>query len=99
MARNSSCRLIAACVLALAGMAVTASAQSPDAAAWAAHVGAAYRVTNDIVYHRATGYDLKLDVYVPAQAKRPLPAACDRLPSVAHLVTVRGPEPAPEYHA
>lgn len=50
----------------LAGTAASGLAQSPDAGSWAARVGAAYRVTNDIVYHRATGYDLKLDVYVPA---------------------------------
>ncbi len=75
MARNSGYRLLAACWLALALMAATAPAQSPDAASWAAHVGAAYRVTNDVVYYRATGYDLKLDVYVPAEAKGPLPAA------------------------
>jgi acetyl esterase/lipase len=75
MTRNSSRGLIAACFLALAGIAGIASAQSPDAASWAAHVGAAYRVTNDVVYHRATNYDLKLDVYVPAEAKGPLPVA------------------------
>jgi len=50
--------VIPACLLALAGMAVGASAQSLDAASWAAHAGAAYRVTNDVVYHRATNYDL-----------------------------------------
>jgi acetyl esterase/lipase len=75
MARNSTYRLIPACLLALAGTSVAGPVQSPDAASWAAHVGAAYRVTNDIVYHRATGYDLKLDVYVPAKAKGPLPTA------------------------
>jgi acetyl esterase/lipase len=75
MARNPIYHVIPACLLALAGMAVGASAQSLDAASWAAHVGAAYRVTNDVVYHRATNYDLKLDVYVPAEAKGPLPAA------------------------
>ena len=56
-------------------MAVGASAQSLDAASWAAHAGAAYRVTNDVVCHRATNYDLKPDVYVPAEATKPLPAA------------------------
>jgi acetyl esterase/lipase len=75
MARNPIYHVIPACLLALAGTAVGASAQSRDAASWAAHVGAAYRVTNDVVYHRATNYDLKLDVYVPAEAKGPLPAA------------------------
>jgi len=75
MARNPIYHVIPACLLALAGMAVGASAQSLDAASWAAHAGAAYRVTNDVVYHRATNYDLKLDVYVPAEAKGPLPAA------------------------
>ena len=74
MTRNSHYRLIPACLLALAGFAVVGSAQGPDAASWTAHVGAAYQVTNDVVYHRATNYDLKLDVYVPRQAKGPLPA-------------------------
>jgi acetyl esterase/lipase len=75
MARNPIYHVIPACLLALAGTAVGVSAQSRDAGSWAAHVGAAYRVTNDVVYYRATNYDLKLDVYVPAEAKGPLPAA------------------------
>ena len=75
MFRRGSVRLIPACLLTLAGMTVAGLAQNPDAASWAAHVGAAYRVSNDVVYHRATNYDLKLDVYVPAGAKGPLPAA------------------------
>ena len=75
MPRNFSPHLIPACLLALSGMAVAAFAQATDSASWAAHVGAAYRVTSDVVYHRATNYDLKLDVYVPAEAKSPLPAA------------------------
>ena len=51
------------------------SAQNPDAGAWAAHVGAAYRVASDVVYQKATNYDLKLDVYVPMDATGPLPVA------------------------
>ncbi len=74
MDRYSRHGLVGACLLVFAGVPVAASAQSPDAASWAAHVGAAYRVTNDVVYNRATDYDLKLDVYVPAEAKGPLPA-------------------------
>ncbi len=74
MSRSASARLISVCLLTLAGVAVAGLAQSPDAASWAAHVGAAYRVSNDIVYHRATNYDLKLDIYVPTGAKSALPA-------------------------
>ena len=59
-------------VLLLAG---AGSAQNPDAGAWAAHVGAAYRVASDVVYQKATNYDLKLDVYVPMDATGPLPVA------------------------
>jgi acetyl esterase/lipase len=75
MTRNSASRLISACPLALAGTAAAASAESPDAASWAAHAGAACRVTNDVVYHGAANCDLELDVHVPMQAKGPLPAA------------------------
>ena len=50
-------------------------AQSLDAGSWAAHVGAAYRVANDVTYLKAGNYDLKLDVYVPRDAKEPLPTA------------------------
>ena len=59
-------------VLLLAG---AGSAQNPNAGAWAAHVGAAYRVASDVVYQKATNYDLKLDVYVPMDATGPLPVA------------------------
>ena len=52
-----------------------ALAQSLDAASWAAHVGAAYRVANDVTYLKAGNYELKLDVYVPRDAQGPLPTA------------------------
>lgn len=52
-----------------------ATAQSLDAGAWTAHVGAAYRVAIDVTYLKAGNYDLKLDVYVPRDAKEPLPTA------------------------
>jgi acetyl esterase/lipase len=52
-----------------------ATAQSLDAGSWTAHVGAAYRVASDVTYLKAGNYELKLDVYVPRDAKEPLPTA------------------------
>jgi len=54
-----------------------ASAQRPagDAASFAAFVGTGYRVVPNITYVTASGVELKLDFYRPAQASGPLPTA------------------------
>jgi len=51
----------------------SAAAQEPDTAAWTAHVGAEYRVINDVTYLTASNYQCRLDVYVPRGATTPLP--------------------------
>jgi len=51
----------------------SAAAQEPDTAAWAVHVGAEYRVINDVTYLTASNYQCRLDVYVPRGATTPLP--------------------------
>ena len=52
-------------------------AQRPigDAAAFAAYVGTGYRAIPNITYTTASGVELKLDFYRPAQASGPLPTA------------------------
>jgi len=54
-----------------------ALAQRPagDAASFAAYVSTGYRVTANITYVTASGTELKLDFYRPAQASAPLPTA------------------------
>ena len=54
-----------------------AQAQRPagDAAAFAAYTATGYRVTPNITYLTASGTELKLDFYRPAQAPGPLPTA------------------------
>jgi acetyl esterase/lipase len=54
-----------------------ALAQRPagDAASFAAFVGTGYRVAPNITYMTASGVELKLDFYRPAQAQGPLPTA------------------------
>jgi len=53
------------------------SAQRPagDAATFAAYAGTGYRVVPNITYTTASGAELKLDFYRPAQASGPLPTA------------------------
>src|SRR5215813_1928325 len=54
-----------------------ALAQRPagDAATFAAYVGTGYRVVPNITYMTASGMELKLDFYRPAQASGPSPTA------------------------
>ncbi len=54
-----------------------AFAQRPagDAASFAAYVATGYRVTPNVTYMTASGVELKLDFYRPAQASGPLPTA------------------------
>ena len=54
-----------------------ALAQRPagDAASFAAYVATGYRVTPNVTYMTASGVELKLDFYRPAQASGPLPTA------------------------
>jgi len=54
-----------------------ALAQRPagDAASFAAYVSTGYRVTPNVTYITASGTELKLDFYRPAQASGPLPTA------------------------
>ena len=54
-----------------------ALAQRPagDAASFAAYVSTGYRVTPNVTYMTASGMELKLDFYRPAQATGPLPTA------------------------
>ena len=46
-----------------------------DAASFVGYVGTGYRVAPNITYMTASGVELKLDVYRPAQAQGPLPTA------------------------
>ena len=46
-----------------------------DAASFAAYVGTGYRIAPNITYMTASGVELKLDFYRPAQAQGPLPTA------------------------
>ena len=48
-------------------------AQAEDAAAWAAWVGGSYRITTDLVYSTANGYENKLDLYLPRERSDPRP--------------------------
>src|SRR5215212_6985267 len=52
-------------------------AQRPigDAATFAAYFGTGYRAIPNITYITASGVELKLDFYRPAQASGPLPTA------------------------
>ena len=54
-----------------------AHAQRPagDAVSFAAAVGTGYRAAPNITYTTASGVELKLDFYRPAQASAPLPTA------------------------
>ena len=68
-------------VLLIAGLCVMpgtiAFAQRPagDAATFAAYVGTGYRVVPNVTCTTASGVELKLDLYRPAQASGPLPTA------------------------
>ena len=57
----------------LLAAALTAPLIAEDAADWTAHVAEAYRVTPDVVYSIADGYENKLDVYVPRDSAAPHP--------------------------
>ena len=54
---------------------VLAQRPAGDAATFAAYVGTGYRVVPNITYTTASGAELKLDFYRPAQASGPLPTA------------------------
>ena len=68
-------------VVLIAGLCVMpgtiAFAQRPagDAATFAAYVGTGYRVVPNVTYTTASGVELKLDFYRPAQASGSLPTA------------------------
>src|SRR5258705_12062167 len=67
-------------LLLTAGVCISAgvvSAQRPagDAATFAAYAGTGYRVVPNITYTTASGAELKLDFYRPAQASGPVPTA------------------------
>ncbi|OGU71824.1 MAG: hypothetical protein A3H45_10460 [Ignavibacteria bacterium RIFCSPLOWO2_02_FULL_55_14] len=47
--------------------------QLSETAAWSATIPDQYRVTPNITYGTASGYDCKLDVYCPANATSPVP--------------------------
>ena len=47
--------------------------QAEDPADWAAWVGESYRVTADLVYSTANGYENKLDLYLPREKSDPRP--------------------------
>ena len=47
--------------------------QAEDAADWAAWVGESYRITTDLVYSTANGYENKLDLYLPREKSDPRP--------------------------
>ena len=58
-----------------AGVSAEAQRPSGDAATFAATVGTGYRAAPNITYITASGVELKLDFYRPAQASGPLPTA------------------------
>ena len=65
-------------VLGLVGVSATVvAAQRPagDAATFAAYVGTGYRVVPNITYTTASGVELKLDIYRPAQPSGAVPTA------------------------
>ena len=47
--------------------------QAEDAADWPAWVGESYRITTDLVYSTANGYENKLDLYLPRETSDPRP--------------------------
>ena len=55
------------------GPAAPASAQAVDAPTRFVQVANSYNLVPDITYHRAGGFDLKLDVYRPSRAGDPAP--------------------------
>ena len=61
--------------LAIPGGVVSAQRPAGDASTFAAYVGTGYRVAPNITYTTASGVELKLDFYRPAQASGPLPTA------------------------
>ncbi len=60
---------------AMSGSTVLAQRPAGDAASFAAYVSTGYRVTPNITYMTASGMELKLDFYRPAQASGPRPTA------------------------
>ena len=54
---------------------ILAQRPSGDAGTFAAFVGTGYRAVPNVTYTTATGVELKLDFYRPAQASGPLPTA------------------------
>ncbi|MBI1355091.1 MAG: alpha/beta hydrolase fold domain-containing protein [Acidobacteria bacterium] len=44
-----------------------------DSADWTAHLNNEYRITPDVVYSTANGYDAELDLYLPRQGDGPWP--------------------------
>ena len=64
---------LAGCLLATLALAPPAAAQGGDAAAAFVRVATSYQLTPNVVYHRADGRDLTLDVYRPRGASGPTP--------------------------
>lgn len=62
--------LLALCSIILVNSSV---GQSLDAATWAAQAVNQFRIVPDITYLTANGYDARLDVYTPREAKGPVP--------------------------
>ena len=67
--------LLAGVLSAMTGTQAQAQRPAGDAATFAAYVGTGYRVIPNITYMTASGMELKLDFYRPAQASGPLPTA------------------------
>ena len=67
--------LLLAVGLVVTGHTVSAQRPTGDAASFAAYVGTGYRVVPNITYTTASGVELKLDFYRPAQASGALPTA------------------------
>jgi len=64
------------CVLSVTpGSMALAQRPAGEAASFAAYVSTGYRVTPNVTYMTASGMELKLDFYRPAQASGPLPTA------------------------
>jgi len=67
--------LLAAGLYVLPGTIALAQRPAGEASTFAAYVGTGYRVVPNVTYTTASGVELKLDVYRPAQAPGPLPTA------------------------
>jgi len=75
MARRVGFALLVGSLMLVAGEMASAQRPAGDAASFAAYVGTGYRVIPNITYITASGVELKLDFYRPAQASGPLPTA------------------------